>query len=258
MHAFITKTSKFVDVAEMNPCSVCSDEGNRIAVALSTKSVKVYDATTLEINSHLKGHKSTINDMVFLPNNEDVLFTASSDGSVRVWNVGKAECNTIIQIPRKYSLTNEEADELDSLPLKKKEQRMAAQTAEATCLSVNKGGELLAVGAGSSILFYDIRLIGEEVMLPLGAYIESHQTRVSQLRFHPTLPQYLVSGSEDNLINVFDVSQPSEEDALNGVINTGSAVRRFGFFWSPGCFYLGTNKLQFAQFVECRIDTLHR
>ena len=33
--------------------SVCSDEGNRIAVALSTKSVKVYDAITLEIKAHV-------------------------------------------------------------------------------------------------------------------------------------------------------------------------------------------------------------
>ena len=51
------------------------------------------------------------------------------------------------------------------------------------------------------------------------------------MKFHPTNPDRLATGGADGLINVFDVSQESEDDALLTALNPGvSSVRSLTWF----------------------------
>ncbi len=101
---------------------------------------------------------------------------------------------------------------------------------------INCTGQFLCAGTekvkdDSYLLFWDIRSTKH-----LGGYWESHQDDVShvnlrsalngliihsqncnrllQVQFHPTEPDTLASCSTDCLINIFDISQSDEDDAL--------------------------------------------
>lgn len=44
--------------------------------------------------------------------------------------------------------------------------------------------------------------------------------------FHPDKPELLATGSTDGLINLFDITETSEEDALRHSLNTESSVSK--------------------------------
>lgn len=47
---------------------------------------------------------------------------------------------------------------------------------------------------------------------------------VTRLSFHPNKRDILASGSVDGLINIFDLTQPTEDMALRYSLNTESSV----------------------------------
>ena len=78
---------------------------------------------------------------------------------------------------------------------------------------------------------------------PLRSYIDSHTDTVTSLELHPTLPTLLLSSSTDGLVNIFDISQAEEDDALYQVINHGSAIAHAGFMYpSTDIYALGTDE----------------
>ena len=48
----------------------------------------------------------------------------------------------------------------------------------------------------------------------MGGYWESHKDDVTSVRFHPDKKDVMASGSTDGQINLFDISQPEEDEAL--------------------------------------------
>lgn len=64
----------------------------------------------------------------------------------------------------------------------------------------------------------------------MGGYWESHSEDICDVRFHPTKPDRLASGSTDGLINVYDLAQPDEDDALEYCLNTESSVSKMNWF----------------------------
>ncbi|KAL1379085.1 hypothetical protein pipiens_015163 [Culex pipiens pipiens] len=87
---------------------------------------------------------------------------------------------------------------------------------------VQKGGD-------SFLLFFDIR---ERKFL--GSYWECHSEDITNVRFHPSNPDLLVSGSVDGLINVFDISQPTEDDAMQYCFNVDTAIESLNWHRNPG------------------------
>ncbi len=88
----------------------------------------------------------------------------------------------------------------------------------------------------------DNRNFGE----PIVKYVESHSDDVtevgsrilqvyefmlilSQLQFHPSRPQILLSGSTDGLVNLFNTTISDEEEALYQTINHGSSIHHSNF-----------------------------
>jgi len=67
--------------------------------------------------------------------------------------------------------------------------------------------------------FFDIR---ERTLL--GAYWDSHEDDITDMKFHPKNPDFIVSGSTDGLVCVFDISKTDEDDALLCTLNTESSV----------------------------------
>ncbi len=62
----------------------------------------------------------------------------------------------------------------------------------------------------------------------MGGYWDSHEDDVTAVRFYGD--SKLASGGTDGIINVFDVAKASEDDALDGSINTESSVQKLAWF----------------------------
>lgn len=88
------------------------------------------------------------------------------------------------------------------------------------------------VGGDAFILFWDVRYNSsksDSINNLLGGYWESLMDDVTSLAFHTSKQNVLASGSTDGIINVFDLTQPSEDLALNHSLNTESSVVRIKF-----------------------------
>ena len=61
---------------------------------------------------------------------------------------------------------------------------------------------------------------------------------MTEVRFHPTLPRCLLSGSTDGLVNIYDTAISDEDDALVQVQNHGSSINHAGFLSDSDFFAL--------------------
>lgn len=93
-----------------------------------------------------------------------------------------------------------------------------------TCFDINQNDRILCAGTEKIdqdvyALFYDVRK--NSIM---GGYWESHSGDICSVRFHTENPDCIASGSTDGLINIYDISQSNEDDALEYCLNTESSV----------------------------------
>ncbi|KAI0462179.1 hypothetical protein LJB42_004267 [Komagataella kurtzmanii] len=72
-------------------------------------------------------------------------------------------------------------------------------------------------GTDSEIYIWDLRNSS-----PLRKLSESHHDDITEVKFHGTNKDLLLSGSTDGYANVYDLTFPEEEDALHQVINFAS------------------------------------
>lgn len=101
------------------------------------------------------------------------------------------------------------------------------------------GNESASEGLGNvSVLLFDTR----NPSVPLRDYVESHTDSITQLTFHPSQPNVLLSGSTDGLVSLFDVNQAEEEDALHQVLNPRSAIHCAGFLTPDQAYVLTTDE----------------
>lgn len=94
-----------------------------------------------------------------------------------------------------------------------------------TCFDLNSNGKVICIGTEHSageanLLFYDVRTKSLLTM-----YTDSHDDDVTQVKFHPTKRNYLASGSTDGLINIYDINESCEDDALENSLNTESSIQ---------------------------------
>lgn len=113
--------------------------------------------------------------------------------------------------------------------LSREEQR----TKPITCFDLNCNSRVICAGTEQIfsevyLLFFDLRMQKLK-----GAYWESHQDDITQVRFHPTNPDRLVTGSTDGLLNTFDLTQDNETDALKFTMNSESSVQRLNWHTNP-------------------------
>ena len=80
------------------------------------------------------------------------------------------------------------------------------------------------------------------VSIPLRKYTESHTDTVTQLAFHPSKPQTLLSGSTDGLVSIFDTTIEDEDDALLEVFNHRGAIHCAGFLTAEEVYAVSSDE----------------
>ncbi|PNF15923.1 WD repeat-containing protein 89 [Cryptotermes secundus] len=181
----------------------------RVAVALSDQSCAIYDVTQLSKVETLCGHKGTVVNVRFSPGDESLVYSASSDGTIKLWDLRIGN-----QSAKEFKDDTEDSEKLKPL---------SDFDIAADGRFICGGTELIHDDA--FLLFWDIRSTNL-----LGGYWESHTDDITQVCFHPTKPDTLASGSTDGLMNIFDISKACEEDALQLSLNTESSVAKIGWF----------------------------
>lgn len=76
-----------------------SRDGVRIVSGCFDNIVRIHSLETGTVLKEFRGHTSFVNDVCFTPDNHSVV-SASSDGTVRVWNVRSRECTAAISTAR--------------------------------------------------------------------------------------------------------------------------------------------------------------
>ncbi len=152
-----------------------------------------------------EAHKDVITNLKFSSNSEELFYTSSLDGSIKLWD---------LRTKSKVSLMFlDDTDGTDKLkPI--------------NCFDVSCDDKFICGGtplveADSYLLFWDIRKASV-----LGGYWETHTDDITQIKFSPVQPTLMLSGSLDGLINVFDIHHCNEENALQSTLNTNTAIRK--------------------------------
>ncbi|RHZ45022.1 WD repeat protein [Aspergillus thermomutatus] len=144
---------------------------------------------------------------------QQLLVTGGRDGKVKLWDLRGGKGSAVVEIETV---------------------RNAPVLSVACCAETNTvvaGTEL--VSSQAVVAFWDIRSPGGTRL----QYVESHNDDVTELQFHPTRNNILLSGSTDGLVNIYDTTITDEDDALVQVINHGS-IHHAGFLGERTIFAL--------------------
>ncbi|KAH8299872.1 hypothetical protein KR044_007111, partial [Drosophila immigrans] len=203
---------------------LCADNGfTRIAAGLSNTSVKIYDLNASGLLAAVHGERVpsvesldnvvTICGVRFLDESPNSLLVGTTNGLVRLLDLRAKG----VQAQFEYKSDAEAQHGLPPVPK------------TISCFDRNANSRIICCGTeqhmgNAYMVFYDVRERKQ-----LGVYQESHDDDVTSVLFHANNPDYLCSGSTDGLINVFDIKQSDEDDALLNTINTESSVHRLNW-----------------------------
>ncbi|XP_064599410.1 WD repeat-containing protein 89-like [Liolophura sinensis] len=187
-----------------------------VAATSSNFTIRLFSKETLMSAGVISGHTDVISGVRFCQQDKNLLFSSSQD-SVRCWD---------LRAPTKAVQTFQGFEGVSSI----------------TSFDLSCDGRVLCAGSEVNKDGMD-RRHGDL----LGCYSECHQDDITQVEFHPTQADSLLSGSTDGLVCVYDISQSSEEEALLSTLNSCSSVQKTG--------WCGSDK----QNVYCvtHIDTFH-
>ncbi|KAF9820521.1 hypothetical protein SFRURICE_009940 [Spodoptera frugiperda] len=180
----------------------------KLAVSLSDNSIEVYQLNNTSLNKicKLSGHEKTLTEVVCDPKEEHLVYSAAQDGLVKLWDTRVS--GTCVQ---------EYKDEEEEL------------VRPYECMDISCNGRVLC--AGSQLVEDDAYLVfwDNRVTKPLGGYWNSHTDDITQVKFHKTQTEVLATGSLDGLINIFNVMELSEDDALTYSLNVENSVEKLSW-----------------------------
>ncbi|KAL8168815.1 UNVERIFIED_CONTAM: hypothetical protein K2H54_018236 [Gekko kuhli] len=208
------RSTRMEDPTYLLDIDVSRGEGSHlVAASHSNKSIGVYDRETLNLLWEYSSHSGLLRGVRFAHEHADMLFSACSDGTVKCWDTRLASSGAA---------------------------RLFCGYPSSIFISFDVNCNDLIVCAGTEkvnedafMVFWDARggtnsiPSGES---PLGGYSESHSDDITKICFHPSQPNLVITGSTDGLVNIFDINQDNEDDALISTCNSGSSVGFVG--WS--------------------------
>ena len=187
--------------------------GDHAATIGSDDTLRIFDSA-LQVLQTARPRDSGLSCLKTFSHN--TLATAGRDGTIRLWDA-RAKLVSQLAEPQGRSIS--------------------ALACHGNMIAA--GTESNKEGLGDvSVLLYDTR----HTAAPLRDYPESHTDTITQLAFHPTQPNALLSGSTDGLVSIFDISQADEEDAIQQVLNPRSAVHCAGFLTADQAYVLTTDE----------------
>ncbi|XP_062850989.1 WD repeat-containing protein 89 [Trichomycterus rosablanca] len=181
-----------------------------IAASFSNHVVRLHSKETLRVWGEYTGHTGSVFGVRFSPSSPDVLFTGSSDGTIRCWDVRQPGSSAV--------------------------RAFRSKPDHSYCsFDISCNGSVVCAGTeqvdeDSFLVFWDARMAGDgsgggaKKEGLLGVYSESHSDDITAVCFHPTVADRLASGSTDGLVNVFDLSSGEEDDALITTCNCDSSA----------------------------------
>lgn len=189
-----------------------------IAVSCSNHAVRLHAKETLRILGEYQGHTGTVFGVRFCPSSPNMLYTGSSDGTLRCWDV-RQPGSSAVRVFR---------SDLDHLYC----------SFDVSCNSTVVCAGTEQLGEDSFLVFWDSRMSGGGTKKEglLGVYSESHSDDITAVRFHPEQADRLASGSTDGLVNVFDLSLGEEDNALVTTCNCDSSASTL--CWSGRPFFI--------------------
>ncbi|KZC08159.1 WD repeat-containing protein 89 [Dufourea novaeangliae] len=197
-------------------CGIQSDPEFRIGTALSDYTCTIHSVgESISKSITLTHNQAPIVGIRFSPTSKNILYTATSNGLITACDL-RAKGKVIAEF--KDCTEDGKVKPLCSFDVGYDERLIAGGTEH--------------IGGDAFILFWDIRYTNSKLYNKntlLGGYWQSHMEDVTCLAFHSKKQDVLASGSTDGLINVFDLTQPSEESALTYSLNTESSVDRIGW-----------------------------
>lgn len=200
---------ELLEITELQKhCYINKMHGNKflnLAVGLSDNSIQAYKVNnngSLGKLCKLSGHGTKeLTEIVWSPNDEHILYSCGLDGLVKMWDVrSHGSC----------ALEYKDEEETVVRPFE--------------CMDASCNGRVLCAGSGlveedAYLVFWDQRM-----PKPLGGYWNSHTDDVTQVKFHKSKGGVIASGSMDGLINVFDITEQCEEDALTYSLNVENSI----------------------------------
>lgn len=191
-----------------------SCDASKVAVGLSRKQLQIYNSSNgaLTINNdNFAKYNSTIKGVKFFNNDPNLLMLCTEEGTVTMYDLrsGNKTVHTFDDCSEgsKKTMTGFDINQNDRI--------LCAST------DVQKSGD-------SFLLFFDIR-----ERKYLGCYWECHSEDITHVKFHPKNPDLLTSGSVDGLINVFDISESTEDDAMQYCMNVENPIEALNWHSSP-------------------------
>ncbi|CAG5055717.1 unnamed protein product [Parnassius apollo] len=180
----------------------------KFALSLPDNSIEVYELnnTSLSRVCRLSGHEKTLTEVVLSPKEDNILYSAGEDGIVKMWDTRTS--GICVQ------------------DYKDEEEEMIRPY---ECMDVSHNGRVLC--AGSQLVEDDAYLVfwDQRVTKPLGGYWNSHTDDITQVKFHKEKMEILATGSVDGLLNVFDITEQTEDDALTFSMNVENSVDKISW-----------------------------
>ncbi|XP_063804742.1 WD repeat-containing protein 89 [Pseudophryne corroboree] len=201
-------TTYILDIDESK--SVDEQNHQTAAVLCSNKSIKLYTKERMVCLREFNAQPGVLSGVRFSHSNNDLLFSACSDATVKLWDA-RVNGTGAVQVYTGYPSNVFISFDISCNDL-------------VVCAGTEK------VEDDSFLVFWDARYSSDSKSKePLGVYSESHNDDITQVRFHPTNPSLVASGSTDGLVNVFDLNKDNEDDALATTCNSDSSVNVIGW-----------------------------
>ncbi|XP_028677703.1 WD repeat-containing protein 89 [Erpetoichthys calabaricus] len=209
-----------------------------VAVACSNLSVCLYNKQTLRQTGQYLGHSGPICGVRFSQTSGNLLYSASSDGTIRCWDVRTPGASAV------HIFKSHPSHVFTSFDINCEDQIICAGTDK--------------VLEDSYMVFWDVRASRKECAPGgslLGVYSESHNDDITQICFHPSNKNFLLSGSVDGLVNVFDVAKDTEDSALLATCNLDSSVSFTNWAGETYQIYCLSHDEAFALWDLAQLDT---
>lgn len=194
------------------------ERSNTLAATSSNRFIRLFSYNNLATKGSIEGHKGVITGIKFANTESDILFSSSEDKTIKCWDI-RTDLKKPVTVLEGYEESN---NVFTSFDISCNDRVICAG-----CAQDKKSEDV-------HMLFWDRRC--NELM---GCYSDSHQDDITQVCFHPTETDTLSTGSTDGLVCVFDISQPTEDDAITLTLNSESSVSKIG--WHGNNLYCVTH-----------------